>query len=297
MWLFFQFASIMCWAAVNVLDSLLVKHYQKNPIVLGWSQSWFTIIALAIIWFFFEVETSWALWLVLGGMVAYVGDLVFWKALALIDVSVTTIAWAILSVFLAIAGFVFFNESWSLPQASGALLVIAGIVVLSLWQRSIGNFYALFLLPLLALLYVPFYVLQKAAIAAGQPLLTAFFWPLLGREGLFFLLPWVVPSFRNAILAYLPASKPSFYMLGGLVVLLFMAGIYLTTQAFANGPLSLVSIVSNVQPFCTIFMAWLMVSLVPRYAPRELLTVQSVQVKIVSFVIVFVGLGLLAINY
>jgi len=34
----------------------------------------------------------------------------------------------------------------------------------------------------------------------------------------------------------------------------------------------------------------------PRYAPRELLTAQSVQVKLTSFVIVFVGLSLLAVG-
>lgn len=58
---------------------------------------------------------------------------------------------------------------------------------------------------------------------------------------------------------------------------------------------SLVSVVGNAQPFIVLFFAWLMVRIAPLSAPKELLTKQSVTVKIVSFTIVYSGLALIAL--
>jgi len=61
-------------------------------------------------------------------------------------------------------------------------------------------------------------------------------------------------------------------------------------NGFAEG------IVGNVQPFFVIGQSWLIAKALPRYAPRELLTAQSVGVKLTSFAVVFVGLALLAMG-
>jgi hypothetical protein len=54
-------------------------------------------------------------------------------------------------------------------------------------------------------------------------------------------------------------------------------------------------IVTNVQPFIILLLAYVLYRFLPRKAARELLTVQSLRVKIVSFSVVFAGLALIAL--
>lgn len=56
------------------------------------------------------------------------------------------------------------------------------------------------------------------------------------------------------------------------------------------------SIATSNQSFFVLLFAWLVCRLLPTYAPRELLTAQSVGVKVLSFVIAMLGLSLLAIG-
>ena len=75
----------------------------------------------------------------------------------------------------------------------------------------------------------------------------------------------------------------------------FTAG-FLEALSLVYGHLSLVVITYNVQPFCVMFFAWLFARYAPAIAPKELLTTQSVQIKLISFAIVFFGLALLAVG-
>lgn len=297
MWFWFQLSSLVCWSFINVFDSLLVHHYHRHPMVLGWNQSYWSLLILLLLVLLFGIPVSaWMAPLLVAGMVAYMGDVVFWRTLDLIDVSVTTIAWALLSLFLAIGGFVLFHESWTLLHTVGAVLALSGVGLLSLWHRKITSIRALLLLPLLALLYTPFYILQKSVLLQGDTVFAAFFWLILGRETTSFVLPWVVPSFRRQVIAYMPKLTLRFHALNAVVIAFFFGASYLTTLAYARGPISLVAMISNLQPFLVLFLAWMFVRLWPRKAPRELLTTQSVQVKLGSFAIVFLGLALLAFS-
>ena len=86
-----------------------------------------------------------------------------------------------------------------------------------------------------------------------------------------------------------------YFAINALVIAFFFAGITLNTLAFHNGPLALAVIVTNIQPFIIILLSLLFYSLLPHKAPKELLTAQSLKVKLVSFLIVFTGLALLAL--
>lgn len=293
MWFPLQLLSVTCWAGVNVLDSVLVRHYEKRPHVLQWHQSLWTLGSAAVLAILFPVRTDWALLLFFGGMTGYLGDRVFFLALDRIDVSVTNIAWAILGVFLSIGGMLFFGERWTLFQAGGVILVIAGVVYLSLaGKHKILGWNLLYLVGI-ALLYTPFYLLQKHAIDSGAGVFITFFWMLLGRELLAGSVPLLVPRLRREALLAFRAYDYGFPLLNGLVIALFLSGTLLSAQAYESGFISLVSVVSNVQPFLVLFLAWVLWKLLPGSASKELLTAQSVRVKIISFLVVLAGLILL----
>lgn len=296
MWLLFAFLSTLMWALVNVLDSLIVRNYEKNPFVLMWCQSLFSMVFLAIFPLFVSVQfSSWTLTLMLFGAIGFVGDLWFFRVLRSVDVSVMNAAWAILSIFLSIAGFLLFHESWTTSQSAGSVLVIGGVLFLSLFHHSTDAKRTLLFLASLALLYMPYYVMKKSAIDADLGVMHVFYWMMLGRELCGFNVPWFAPSIRRSALKVL-RSGWSFSAFNGAVILCFLLAELFGAYAYDIGTISLVSIVTNIQPFIVIGLAWLFVRLLPLRAPRELLTVQSVRVKILSFSIVFGGLALLAVG-
>lgn len=296
MWLLFALLSTLMWALVNVLDSLIVRNYEKNPFVLMWCQSFFTMVFLVLFPMVVPVGvSSWIESLMLFGAIGFLGDIWFFRVLRSVDVSVTNAAWAILSVFLSIAGFFVFQESLTASQFAGSTLVIGGVLFLSFFHHSTDVKRTLWFLVSLALLFTPFYIMKKAAIDADLSVVHVFYWMMLGRELCAFNVPWFMPSVRRSALKIL-RSGWSFSLFNGAVVLCFLLAELFATYTYKIGTISLVAIVWNVQPFIVIGLAWLFVQLLPSRAPRELLTKQSVRVKFFSFLIVFGGLALLAAN-
>ncbi len=293
MWLPLQLLSVLCWAGVGVLDSALVRHYEKNPAVLQWHQSFYTLGVVVCLALLFPVQSSWAPVLLVSGLSAYLGDRLFFLALDRVDVSVTNITWATLAIFLSIGGMIFFGERWSVWQGAGVVLVLAGVGLLSLWGKHVKSWKSFGLLVLLAAVYTPFYLVQKHAIASGAGVLVTFFWQLVGREIFAGSVPLFLPRLRAEAFGAFRRHTISFPILNAAVVALFLAGTSLTALAYQTGPISLVSVVSNVQPFMTLFLAWALLTLLPRFASKELLTAQSVRVKVISFLVVLAGLILL----
>src|SRR5438094_668844 len=100
MWFLYVLLSATGWSLVSVLDSLLVRRYEKHPVVLMWSQSLFSIVGLLLIGLLIDVHTAWWPLLFAMGCCAYIGDLYFFWILDRLDVSVTNAAWPILSILL-----------------------------------------------------------------------------------------------------------------------------------------------------------------------------------------------------
>lgn len=293
MWLLYALLMVGGWSLSVVFDSALVRHYEKNPFLLMWVQSCFSLLLLSVALFVVSLESSWIPLLLAGGLIAYCGDLVFFVAVDRMDASVFNIAWAFLAVILSAVGFAVFGESWSLLQTLGVVCILSGVVVLSYWHCHI-TLSALGLLVVLAVLYAPANVVMKAAADEGEGIITVLFWLLLARELSAFTFPWCLPSFRKRIAQVRRTTDGMFVGMSGFVILAFFSGEYFAVKAYSVGSISLVSVVGNIQPFAVLFLAALLWRFVPQFASRELLDAQSVQVKLVSFCIVFVGMAILA---
>lgn len=292
MWLVFILLSTMAWALVNILNSVLVHHYHKSPMMLSWVQSVLSVPLLALIGFHVNIHSSWALLLVIVGMSAYVADLWFFRVAHSLDISVLNIAWSILALFLTIVGVFYFHESWTIHQSIGALLILGGALLLTLYHQHMNLRRTLWLLVILAALYVPYYAMKKAAIDAGEGAGTAFFWLLVGREVPSLLLP--LTSRKTVQLAVqIIRDNWLFPLKSLLIVICYFLAEYFGALAYQQGSLSLVAVVANTQPFAVLVFAGLCTTLWPKYAPKELLSRQSLRIKMASFGLMFVGLILM----
>jgi len=294
MWLSYSLLMVLGWSLAIVFDSFLVRKYEKDPFVLMWTQSCFSMLFLSIALPFISLESSWIPLFVVGGIIAYCGDLVFFLAVDRMDASVFNIAWALLAIILSAVGFMMFGESWTVLQTIAVLCILSGVVMLSYWHKHI-TLPAFGLLVALAILYTPVHVIMKAALEAEENMLTILFWLLLVREFFAFIFPWSLPRFRRNIAVMRTKIDLTFVWVSGFVVAVYFGGEYFGARAYEVGSISLVSVVGNIQPFLVLFLAWVLWRYIPRYASKELLDKQSIQIKILSFCVVFVGMALLVV--
>lgn len=255
-----------------------------------------SILFLMIIALFYDVRTSWAFGIMVVGIIAYGGDLLFFWILDRLDVSVLNAAWAIQTVYLSIVGFLFFHESWNAVQGMGASLVLIGVCLLSFFTRQVTFRKALYLLALLALCFVPVNIMRKVAFMDGVQTIPFIFWMLLGRDGLAFFGPLLIPSERRKIFHTLPTCSPNFFALSAGVISCFFVAEFLLASAYRSGPVSLISVVGNIQPFFVIFLAGILAFFFPSFSAKELFSKRSIGIKIGSFSIVFLGLALLGLS-
>lgn len=296
LWLPAILLSAFGWSLVNVLNSSLVQRYERHPVTLMWSQASFGLVSMCILFFVRDIRSDWWLLLLLMGVCTYAADLVFFWVLNTIEVSVANAAWVILSLFLSIAGFVLFGESWTATQAAGAAFICVGVLYLSLRNPTNGSLANTFgMLTLLALLYVPNYVVRKNALVHGETVAAVFFWLIIGRESVAFLFPLLVSEYRARVVRLVRTVRPAYFWWCLCIVGCFLFGEYTNALAYALGPISLVAIAGNVQPFIVMLLAYALLRFAPYFAPKEVVTPQSVRVKLISFTVAFVGLALLSL--
>lgn len=296
MWFLYALLSPVFYGALNVIDSILVKKYTRNAMAILWACGIAKIPIVTLIPFFIDVRSQWMLPIVLTSLLAYGGDFLYYRALRRLDVSVLNAGWAVLAIVISIGGFVFFNESWNMIQSLGVIMVLGGVVLLSLWHKNIPIFWAAGIFLLLSFAYSPGLLVTKASQVDGAHIIVILYWFFLTKTFVQFFLPLLRSNWRRAVIAEISPLSLSFGLFIVFGVVCWILGAFFSILAVRTGFVSLVSVVGNVQPFVVILMALVIAKLLPMYSPRELLTAQSVQIKLVSFCIVFVGLAMLAVG-
>lgn len=296
MWFSLTLLSAFFWGFSNVVNSMLVAKYEKNPVVLMWVMTFLSMLLLLILPLNYDVHTDWMFVLMMVGAVSYLGDLYFFRVLDRIDISVVNAAWAIQALLLSLIGFFVFRETWTPLEGVGAALILSAVLLLAFFHAHISMPRTLGMLLLLGALYIPASIARKTALLAGVKILPVFYWLMFARETIAFCLPWCVPSQRRALKHAALSFGVSFYLLCAAAMFSFYLAEYLLSCAYAAGPISLIAIAGNLQPFFVLFLGGLLVRYLPAYAPKEVFSIRSTSIKLYSFIIVFLGLALLALS-
>lgn len=296
MWLVFALAAPAFFGATNVFDSLFMKRYEKNPVVYLCYAGVLMWIPLLLFPLFVDVRSGWMGMMLIAAFVAYIGELYYFYVLGRIDVSVVNACWAVLTILVSVGGYLLFAERWSLLQTVGTSLILGGIFFLSYWHRHVSMLRTICLFCIVGILLLPMILVQKAALEQGEGVLPITYWSLAGRNVPNVVVPLFRAEWRSGVRSLYRRTGVDFLLLVSSAILVWFLGVYCSIRAFELGYVSLVQTVGNVQPFFVILFAWIVARFIPAYAPRELFTAQSVQVKLVSFAVVFTGLAFLALS-
>lgn len=294
MWFLIAFLPVLFWSLTNLTDSVIMRRTHLHPLVINTLQSVFMVLYILLFSRFVDVQTDY-MWLLLGiGVFTICASVFYLHTMRVIDSSVINVAWALQNVMLIALGVFVLGEELSAMQFVGCVVVIFGILLLSFWHFKGNLMKTLTVLTVNAVLFLPMVFVQKLLVDNGEHVYAAMFWTLLGRDGFSIVLGLVLLALGKI---HFPREHrhPSLFFLCAFAIGNGFCG-WLTLQfAYQYVSLSVVSTIGNMQPFFMMAGAWMFIKLIPDFAPRELLTAQSVQIKLISFFVVFVGLTLLVI--
>jgi drug/metabolite transporter (DMT)-like permease len=131
---------------------------------------------------------------------------------------------------------------------------------------------------------------------AGASVLITTFWTLLGRESLALVFPLLVPKLRSDVVSFPFAKNRAFLLANTGVIALFFIAIFLNTFAIAHGPMALVPVVWNLQPFVTLMLGWCVMRTLPKLVFTEDFSTTSMLIKVVSYSLTFLGLASIALH-
>jgi drug/metabolite transporter (DMT)-like permease len=258
-WFTLAILAAISWALVNNLDKIIITRFIKSPLgivviegLVGFLVSLFFLQSIDLS----KVPLTIALFCILAGLLLYVFNYLYYRALADSDPTVVAILMQTVPLFTFVWGYLYFSESFTIPVYIGAVLIIGGSILATLEKHSANTgdlkgghkhirTALLIMIPANILLSLN-YAIQKYAFQYTDDK-TVFF---LGRVGglffaLFFLL---VPAVRKSIQEFLSIKKLKEWSFFLFIELFNLAGIFLVTIAYSLGPISLVTTVTSIQP-------------------------------------------------
>lgn len=294
MWFFYAMLGNVIWSISDVTVSIIMNKVERSPTAVGWVFCLVHICLLLLYYLVAPVETTWVFIFAFTAILSYVASLCFLVLVQEIDISVSSVSWVFMSLGVAAGGVLIFGDTWTIAQALGAALSVTGALLLALWHKRVDRLRTFLLILGSGLLYVPSFLVQKAAYIQGISVYTVFFWDLLFFDTYAFIVPLLHRNSRLKIRALLANFPRDLLSLVFIWVCMSMLAFFAVAKAYQVGDASLVGIAENGQPFFLMIFAAIATYIAPKYAPKELLSTQSVRIKTLSFCTVFIGLALLA---
>jgi drug/metabolite transporter (DMT)-like permease len=274
MWEFYALSATLAWAIVTLLDKVLLERHIPSGntylilngfigllpaaglLVLGRQLEWAngSSVALAL----------------LAGLLESIFLLLYYKALQVADASLVAILLQGVPVITLVIGLVVFQQTFPVAAYLGIALIVAGTVVAILAGspgRPRVEWHALWIvLPALVAISVS-YSLQSYTLRSIN-VDTFFVAARLGQLLLGLALLLRAPV-RDEFVTITGKLRPAILFIAVAIGLLSLVGAYLLNEAYALGPLALVTTTSSIQPILILLMVSLVNSIRPRTIPDE----------------------------
>lgn len=262
-WLALSLLAALFWAAVNLLDKILVIEHIKSQwarLILDSIVGISSCVLIYLLGLLSPANFTTILLSIIAGVILYGFNYLYYKTLETADVSVTAVFMQTIPIFTAVWGYLFFREVFSSWVYLGIGVVILGAILANFEsdtnnsRKLVGgkNLKAIIVYMVPGIFLVSLnYALQKYILNFTDTW-TVFFW---GRIGSAILTLTAMTFFRNIRLEFSQTISSikilPLMMLGG-VEWLNLLGIFFIMSAYAVGPVTLVVTASAVQPLFVI---------------------------------------------
>ena len=274
MWVFFALSAALTWATVTLLDKVLLERHIPSGSTFLILTSLVGLLPAAGLFAFgrqWELVDGASLGIALfAGLLESVFLLLYYKALRVADAPIVAILLQCVPVITIAISLLLFHETFFFSTYLGIGIIIGG-TILAILAGSPGRHHVelkavWIVLPALLVISVS-YSLQSYAlrtISVDQFFVAARVGQLL--LGIALLLRTEI---RRHVFAITGKLSPLILSITVAIGLLDLGGAYLLNNAYAAGPLALVTTVSSIQPLLILLMITLANSIRPRTIPDE----------------------------
>lgn len=298
-WLLFALSAPVLWAISTHLDKYLVERYFKNTgvAVLLVFTALVGVLLLPVIWWYRPDALSlpWPHALAVAGAgILYLAGLWFYlAALQGAEASVVAPMFQGTALFGYALGYFALGETLTATQTIGALLIIAGAVLLSAGPRKSARLK----IRVVGLMLVCTFVLALSslifkAIAIRDEFWTTTFWMFVGEAG-FGIALIAAPTYRATFVQLLRMSPAAVLSINAANELMNLAGGLGSRYALLLAPISLVQAVGSTTTLFVFLFGVVITLFVPRLGAEDL-SRRSLVRK--GFAAVVVTIGVVLIN-
>lgn len=299
MWPIFAVLASIAWAAVNIGDKKLVTN--RFPEFTNYfiiESSWGLLIAIfALLIGGFEGGTIEIMMFgLVTGLLEGGFSLLYFRALKIADVSVVVILLQLIPIFSTLFGVLFFGEFHSPITYFGIFLIVFGTGLASFEKETtkIRKGLLLFFLIGVASLFVSISYVIEVYILGFVSVNSVFILRHVG-QALFAGVILLLPRTRQNFLSVVPHISPYILAVSFVLVFLNLVGVYLQTTAYVDGPISIVTVLSSMQPIFVLIAILIFNRLRANFVPDEG-TYKYLGIRLIAVLITIVGVALLSIG-
>lgn len=297
MGIFFAILSPALYSVVNYVDKFLLEKYHIHPTVIAlYSGSVAAVASLGILFFtgfhLFSLMTS--LILITSGFLTMLTLIPYFKALSLDETSRVIPLFQMVPLFVLVLSFIFLQEVMTMKQYIGSFCIIFAAFLLSVEKVDAKIFRlrkAFFYMVIASLLSAISLILFKVGVGEID------FWHTLPYEGLGIVLgSLAIISYKDNISTLLEQTKKlpkKLFLFISLNEVIFVSSRYTAFFALSLIPASLVSVLSGFQPFFVLCLGVLLSLFIPHLI-KELLSKETIFLKIVASIIILIGIYLIS---
>ncbi len=297
-WVFLAIVAHFFWAMANIGDKYVVGKRIQNPYVYI---VWVTILGFFFVLFtlpFFELYTPptiTLLWLLLAGVLYFVGGLPYMRAMQIEEPTRINIWWNLIPLFALVIGWLFLGEKFDPVQLVAFFCLLSGAIIASLHVRGKKIVFskAVLLMVLASILFAIYGAIFRY-ITAFVPFVVGFFWVHLAMF-VSSLTLFLFPKFRQgSVVAWKGLS-------GGLIVIVIGVSIFDRIAVFVHqwalslGPVALVFSMEGFQVIFVFVMA-ILVSLFAPHLFKEELDKRNIAFKLAAILLMIIGVVILSFS-
>ncbi|MEI8174827.1 MAG: EamA family transporter [bacterium] len=300
-WFFIALSAPFLWALVNISDEYLVTKYSKGKHGSGGLvlfSSLIGVFAAILIGIFtpnvFIIPILDKILLITTGGITIAWIILYLFTIEIEDISAIAPWFLTIPVFGYILGYIFLDETLSIQQLIGFMVVLFGVLLISIdfseqkkkikWRPAI---YMLISCLLVAISGVIF-----KYVTVGEHFWVSSFWEYTGLGGFGILIYIFVPKYRNEFMLMNREGGKKIFTLNLVSEILTIIGNLLTNYAMLLAPVAMIYLVSSFQPAIVIFLTLFATKFFPNITTENLK--KSVLLpKIIAIIVMIVGSAIL----
>ncbi len=296
-WFFIALGAPFLWALTNIFDQYLVAKYSTGTRGSGGLVLFSSLIGIFVaigIGIFidgiFSISFLDQILLIIAGGLTIAWIIFYLFALEIEDVSAVVPWFLTIPIFGYILGYFFLNETLTLQQLIGSIIILIGVFLISIdfsdkknkvkWRTAIYMTIACLLVSIAGVIF--------KYVTIGEDFWVSSFWEYAGL-GIFGILIYLfVPKYRKEFMLMNKNGGKNIFAINTLSEILTVTGNLLTNFALLLAPITMVYLVGSFQPAIVLFLTILATKFFPSIV-KEDLHKQILIPKIIAIIIMILG--------